>query len=327
MGTGLLRSSASGGAPVPVTQLDAASHETSHRWPFFLPDGRHFLYTVLRAGAFQPEPDGIFVGALDSNERRQLVSGRSNGVYAPPGYLLFVREGTLLAQPFDATRRELTGDARPVADPVETFSPVAIAAFSVSDTGLLAYQPGTAGQASQAVWVDRTGGQTETGMAPGPISAPRLSHDGRRVVFRLEDRQGQGDLWIHDLVRRVSSRFTFDPANDFNPVWSPDDTRIVFSSNRTTGGDLYQKATSGEGAEERLFASILRKAATDWSRDGRIIFFNEFGSTTRQRSVVAVAAGAKGGGRSSRPTSSRAPAALLTRRSLDRVQLGRVRAS
>jgi eukaryotic-like serine/threonine-protein kinase len=281
-GTGLFRVSASGGTPVPATHLDAASHETSHRWPFFLPGGRHFVYTVLRAGGSQPEPDGIFLGTLDSNERRQLVAGRSNGAYAPPGYLLFVREGTLLAQPFDATRGEITGDAVPVADPVQTFPPVAIAAFSVSETGLLAYQPGTAGEASQAVWINRAGRQSETGMAAGPIGSLRLSHDGRRVAFQVEDRQGRGDIWIHDLARRVSSRFTFDPANDFDPVWSPDDTRIVFSSNRTGGGDLYQKATSGGGAEELLFASDYRKSATDWSHDGRIVLFSEFGATTRQ---------------------------------------------
>jgi hypothetical protein len=282
VGTGLFRVSASGGAPVPATRLDAASHETSHRWPFFLPDGRHFLFTVLRAGAAQPEPNGIFVGALDSNERHQLVAARSNGAYAPPGDLLFVRDGTLLAQPLDATRLELKGDAIPVADPVQTFPPVAVAAFSVSENGLLVYQAGTAGEASQAVWIDRAGRQSETGMAAGPIGSLRLSHDGRRVAYRVEDRQGRADLWIHDLARRVSSRFTFDPANDFDPVWSPDDTRIVFSSNRTGGGDLYQKATTEGGAEEMLFASDFRKAASDWSRDGRIVLFSQFGSTTRQ---------------------------------------------
>jgi serine/threonine protein kinase len=282
VGTGLFRVPASGGAPVLATHLDAASRETSHRWPFFLPGGRHFVYSVLRAGSSQTEPDGIFLGTLDSNEKRQLVMARSNGAYAPPGYLLFVREGTLLAQPFDATRGEITGAAVPVADPVQTFPPVAIAAFSVSETGLLAYQPGTVGEASQAVWIDRAGRQSETGMAAGSIGSLRLSHDGRRVAFQVEDRQGRGDLWIHDLPRRVSSRFTFDPANDFDPVWSPDDTSIVFSSNRTGGGDLYRKATSGGGADEVLFASDYRKSATDWSRDGRTILFSEFGSTTRQ---------------------------------------------
>jgi Tol biopolymer transport system component len=281
VGTGLFRVSAAGGTPVPATRLDAVSHETAHRWPFFLPDGRHFLYTVLRAAA-QPDADAIFVGDLDSNERRQLVTGRSNGAYAPPGDLLFVRETTLMAQPFDATRRELTGDAVPVADSVQTFPPVAIAAFSVSESGQLAYQTGNAGKSLQAAWIDRAGKESETGMAAGPIGTLRLSHDGRRVAYRVEDRQARGDIWIHDLARRVSSRFTVDPANDFDPVWSPDDTRIVFSSNRTGGGDLYQKPTTREGAEELLFASEYRKSATDWSRDGRIVLFVEFGSTTRQ---------------------------------------------
>ena len=281
LGTGLLRVSASGGASVPATRLDAVSHETSHRWPFFLPDGRHFLYTVLRAGG-GPEKDAVFVGTLDSDERRQLVAARSNAAYAPPGYLLFVREATLMAQPFDAARREVAGDAVPVADPICIFPIVALATYSVSETGLLAYQACTARGFSQAVWFDRAGRQSETGIAAGPIGSLRLSHDGRRVAFRLDDRQARGDIWIHDLARRVSSRFTFDPANEFNPVWSPDDTRIVFSSYKTGSGDLYQKATTGGGAEELLYGSNNFKAAFDWSRDGRILIFGEFGSTTRQ---------------------------------------------
>jgi eukaryotic-like serine/threonine-protein kinase len=280
LGTGLLRVSASGGVPAPATRLDATSHETSHRWPFFLPGGRHFLYTVLRAGG-GPEKDAVFVGTLDSDERRQLVAARSNAVYAPPGHLLFVREVTLMAQPFDAVRREVTGDAVPVADPVCIFPIVALAAFSASETGLLAYQACTARGSSQAVWFDRAGRQSETGIAAGQIGSLRLSHDGRRVAFRLDDRQGRGDIWIHDLARRVSSRFTFDPAHEFNPVWSPDDTRIVFSSYRTGSGDLYQKATAG-GDAELLYGSNNFKAAFDWSRDGRILIFGEFGSTTRQ---------------------------------------------
>jgi Tol biopolymer transport system component len=282
VGVGLFRVSASGGAPAPATRLDAASHETGHRWPFFLPDGRRFLYTVLRAVSSQAEPDAIFLGSLDSEDRRQLVSARSNAVYARPGYLLFVREGALLAQPFDVARGEVTGAAVQVADPVQTFAPVANTAFTVSDTGLLAYQPGTAGEMSQAVWMDRTGRQSDTGIAAGAIGSLRLSHDQKRIAFQMEDRQGRGDLWIHDLGRRISSRFTVDPANDFDPVWSPDDTAIVFSSNRTGGGDLYRKATSGDGTEETIFRSDYRKAATDWSRDGGTIVFNQFGATTRQ---------------------------------------------
>jgi eukaryotic-like serine/threonine-protein kinase len=279
---GLSRVSVSGDVPTVATELDASRHETSHRWPFFLPDGRHFLYTAL-AAVTPTEADAIFVGALGSNERQRLVDVvRSNAMYAPPGYLLFAREGALVAQPFDAKQRQLTGDSVVVADQVQTFSPVASAAFSTSANGILAYQSGAGGEPSQLVWLDRAGRQTETGLAPGPIDSPRLSHDGRRVAYRVEDRQERGDIWIYDLTRRISSRFTFDPADEFNPVWSPDDTRIVFSSNRTSRGDLYLKAAGGAGADELLFASEKRKSATDWSVDGRIVLFSEFGPTTQQ---------------------------------------------
>jgi eukaryotic-like serine/threonine-protein kinase len=276
VGTGLYRVAASGGEPVAVTHPEG--NESSHRWPFFLPGGRRFVYTVLRSGGAE---DAIFLGSLDSPDRRQLVAARSNSAYAAPGYLLFVRERALMAQPFDATRGEITGDAVRVADPVQTFPPVAIAAFSVSETGLLTYQAGT-GEVSQAVWVDRAGRRSETGIAPGPIGSLRLAHDGRRVAYQVEDHLGRGDIWIQDLARGVPSRLTVDPANDFDPVWAPDDQSIIFSSNRTGGGDLYRKPTWGGSAEELLLASNYRKGATDWSRDGHTLYYNEFGATTRQ---------------------------------------------
>jgi Tol biopolymer transport system component len=278
---GLSKIAATGGAPSPVTELDAARHETSHRWPSFLPDGRHFLYTALGSPS-AAAVDAVFVGVLGSNKTERIVDVRSNARYAPPGYLLFASEGALVAQPFDATRQKLTGDAIPLADQVfQTFSPLADLAFSVSENGLLAYQAGVLLEPSQFVWFDRTGKQSETRIPAGLIHSPRLSHDGRRVAYRLEDRAGRGDLWIFDLGRQVASRFTFDRADDFDPLWSPDDARIVFSSNRSGGGDLYLKAASGAGAEELLLPSPFRKGASDWSRDGKLVLFHETGASTR----------------------------------------------
>ena len=270
-GLGLQQVPAAGGTPTSATTLDAERHETSHRWPSFLPDGRHFVYTLLGA-ATRKEGDGVFLGALGSNEKRRLLDVRSNAVYAPAGYLLFARDGALVAQPFDAGSGRLTGDAVTLAEQVLTFPAVSAAAFSLSDGGLLAYQAGAPDEHAQILWSDRTGTPSETGIPAGPVTSPRLSHDGRRIAFRIEDRQGRGDVWIHDVVRRVSSRLTFDPANDFAPIWSPDDTRIVFGSNRTTGGDLYVKDASGAGSEELLFSSPERKTATQWRSDGRLLF-------------------------------------------------------
>jgi serine/threonine protein kinase/Tol biopolymer transport system component len=278
-GLGLSRISAAGGAPTAATHLDASHGEMSHRWPQFLPDGGHFVYTVL-AVATPERTGGIFLGALGSTDRQRLVDARSNAAYAEPGYLLFARDGALVAQPFDAGRGRLTGDALPLVERVQTFPAVAAAAFSVSESGLLAYQAGTTDERSQILWFDRTGKQTETGIPAGAVDSPRLSHDGRRIAFRIEDRQGRGDLWIYDVAHRLSSRFTFDAGNEFGPVWSPDDTWIVFSSDRTGGGDLYRKAASGAGAEELLFGSPDRKTASAWSRDGQFVLFGAFAATT-----------------------------------------------
>ena len=277
-GEGLSRIAASGGLVTPVTQLAESRHEIAHVWPSFLPDGRHFLYTAL-ADVLPTSADAVFVGTLESNETTRLVGVRSNASYAPPGYLLFAREGALVAQPFDPTRRILTGAAVLIADAVQISFPGAQAAFSASENGLLAYQTGD--QLSQLVWFDRAGKQAETGIPALSLDSPRLSNDGRRVIYRVEDHGGRGELWIYDLASRIPIRFTFDPADDSYPVWSPDDTRIVFTSNRGGAGDLYEKAASRAGAEELLLASNVSKAASDWSRDGRFILFDQFGAKTR----------------------------------------------
>jgi Tol biopolymer transport system component/predicted Ser/Thr protein kinase len=279
----LYRVPASGGIATPATQLDGSRRETSHRWPVFLPDGRHFLYLVLGTVGTQAqtEADALFLGALESNERTLLLRTRWSAAYAAPGYLVFLREGSLMAQPFDAKRLQLSGEAFPVAEQVQNYPLTASTTFSTSENGLLAYEAGTGGGLSQPVWFDRSGKQLDTLATPASMDSPRLSHDGRRAALTIQDSQGRGDIWIYDLARRTSTRFTFDPADDFDPVWSADDTRIVFSSSRKGGGDLYQKAATGAGSDELLFASDDRKVATDWSRDGRVLIFMTLGTKTR----------------------------------------------
>jgi len=270
-GQGLSQIPAVGGTATAVTHLDASRQEASHRWPSFLPDGRHFLYTGLVA-VTPKHTDGIYLAALGSDQTERLVDAHTNAAYAEPGYILFARDGALIAQRFDVGSGRLSGETMSLADQVQTFPAMAAAAFSVSETGLLAYEAGTPDERARILWSDRTGTQSETGIPAGSINSPRLSHDGRRILFRVEDRQGRGDIWMYDLARRVSSRFTVDPANDFAPVWSPDDMRVVFSSNRTSGGDLFVKASSGVGDDERLFASRDRKTVTQWPRNDWLIF-------------------------------------------------------
>ncbi len=276
----IYRVSASGGAAVPVTSLNPGKGEYQHLWPSFLPDGRHFLYVGMLAEAKPSDLLGLFVGSLDSKEVKLLLSGRGNAAYAPSsnpsrGHLLFMRGATLLARPFDAARLELTGEAIPVAENVKYYGAQGSEAFSVSEDGILAYQTGVQGDPSRLVLFDRTGREIES---IGPIASythPRLSPDGRRVVFALLDSQTHFlDLWLHDLPRHVSSRFTFEPAVNIFPVWSPDGRRVAFASNRTGMHSIYQRATSGSGDDELLLPSVgAYRFPTDWSPDGRLIAF------------------------------------------------------
>jgi Tol biopolymer transport system component len=271
----IYRVPASGGEAVPVTQLDETRHQVNHRWPWFLPDGRHFLF-YARSGS--DESTGTYVGSLDSKEQKFIVAGRSNAVYAPPGYLLFVREGTLMALPFDARRLEITGGAIAVADPVSVNASVQKAIFSVSSSGILAYQGGVLTGDSQLRWFDRSGkpaGVIGEHGEPTVYLFPRLSPDGRRLVVQIADpRSANSDLWIDDVARGVMTRFTFEPSVETSPVWSPDGTRIAYASNRKGRFHMFAKASSGVGAEEALVEESDADARPlSWSPDGRYIAF------------------------------------------------------
>jgi hypothetical protein len=263
----LYRVSAGGGVPTPVTTLDKT--ETSHRWPYFLPDGRHFLYTVLGA----PESRGLRIGSLDGKENRRLLNDVStDGEYAPQGYLLFRREGALMAQAFDADKLQFTSEPFPVAEQVGYDASINRTFFSISQTGVLAYESNSSGK-TQLAWVDRNGKQLSSVGQPSNYFRPRLSPDEKQVAVDDLDAQGNRDIWIIDLARGTPTRFTFDPAVDWIPVWSPDGSRILFSSNREGVFDLYQKPATGAGKEVLLLKSDLPKNPTDWSADGRFILY------------------------------------------------------
>ena len=266
------RVSASGGEASPVTKLDAGASEVSHRWPVFLPDGRRFLYLAqnsLGAG----EKNGIYVASLDGGERKLLFHANTNVAYTPPGHLLFFRERTLLARPFDPKSLRFREEAFPVAEDVQYFATFAQAVFAASDHGLLAYQTGVSGGQTQLTWLDRAGRPAGTVGAPGRLATPRISKDGRRVAVRILDPQSVGDIWIYDLERNTQARFTFDPSDDFGPLWSHDDSRVVFSAARKSPGDIYLRDAAGTAKEEPLLSSKAFKMALDWSPDGRVLLF------------------------------------------------------
>jgi Tol biopolymer transport system component len=266
---GLFRVPEAGGSAVPLTGPDQALGENSHRWPWFLPDGRHFLYTARNSDS---EKSAVYVADLDSKDRRRVLSANSNAVYAPPGYLLFVRERTLMAQPFDAAKTQTTGDPFPVAEQVDYIDVVIQGQFSSSRNGVLAYTSGAlvARSPEQLTWFDRSGKALGTlGEAGGPEWAA-ISRDGNNVaVSRLDRQTSVRNLWLHDLTRGSASRFTFG-LQDVSPIWSPDDSHIAFTSFHDGVPMLYQKATRSAAYEEVLDKTPGSRPL-DWSRDGRYI--------------------------------------------------------
>ncbi|MBA3766268.1 MAG: PD40 domain-containing protein, partial [Acidobacteria bacterium] len=274
----LHRVSAAGGEPIPVLALNESRLETSHRWPHFLPDGRHFLYFV-RSG--QTESRGVYVGSLDSKETKRLLPTAFNAAYAPPGFLLFMRNETLMAQRFDADELQLTGEPSPVAEHVAYNIGLGRGAFSVSENGVLAFRSGS-GDRDQLLWFDRGGKQTGSLGEAGLYFTLWLSPDERQAAVERSDPQtGTPDIWLFDLARGIPSRFTTDPAGDSSPLWSPDGSRIVFSSSREGVRNLYQKIAGGGGSEEVLLKSREEKVPDDWSADGRFIVYHTLNPKTK----------------------------------------------
>ena len=265
----LQKVSAAGGVPSAATMLGLG--EIDHVRPLFLPDGRHFLHYVLGGPR-----NGINLSSLDSAERKLLLNSDSTNVIYSQGYLLFLRETTLMAQPFDAQRLALTGDAFPIAEQIQTSSTVQPnGVFSASENGVLAYQTGTGAAGYQLLWFDRTGKQVGVLGDPAAYSDLELSPDGKRASVSILDPAGKGrDIWLYDVSRGLRTRFTFGPANlHAKSIWSPDGSRLVFNSNGKGHLDLYQKASSGAGAEEVLLEDNLDKYPVSWSPDGRFILY------------------------------------------------------
>lgn len=269
------RVAASGGAASPVTEVDRA-REFGHYWPVFLPDGRHFLYAV--ASAIDRQQNGIYVGQLDSMDRRFVVHTRLQAAFAPlaatssRGHLLYLKDRVLMAQDFDAARLRLTGEATPVAEQVQFLGASGTAVFSVSQNGVLAYQASSGGELSRLVWVDRDGKHLDIVVSGGSYLHPRLSSDGSRIAYGVVDPQtAYIDIWTHDLTRRTSSPLTFGPGINLSPVWSPDDRWIVFSSNRNGIYEIYRKETSGDGQDEVLLPGGRGRWAVDYSAKNGLI--------------------------------------------------------
>ena len=267
----LLRVSASGGKPEPASKLDTAQAENSHRWPSFLPDGKHFLYWARNSRA--GELSVLYVGELGTLQAKALAKSETMAIYAS-GHLLFLRGQTLMAQSFNPSRLELGGEPVPIAEHVAINGASVRAMFSASNTGTLIYQTGEMSGGWNMVWWGRDGKQISTIPQSGRYLGPVLSPDGSKVAVEIfAGAQGIGDIWIFDLTRGTSTRLTFGPSNQGNPVWSSDGKTVYYASG---SGAVYIVAKAADGsAAERI---VLQEKDTieipdGFSPDGRYLIY------------------------------------------------------
>jgi serine/threonine protein kinase/Tol biopolymer transport system component len=282
LGGPLWKVSQAGGAATAITLVDASKGELYHWMPAFLPDGNHFIYVRSEA----PEVEGIYAGSLDAKpedqSRERILATPSPASYAN-GYLFFMRQGTLMSQPFDLGRLRLEGEPVPVAGGVDTtwFN---LGVFSVSPSGALAYRESTFGGSRQLTWFDRQGKILSTFGQPGTDQEVRLSPDGTRAAVRDAPSNEPGDLWTLDFLSGRRTRFTFRQSvgADFvlrqsvgaSFVWSPDGSRIAFAAGNNMD-TIYEKASSGAGDEKELLKEPgTIHSPTSWSSDGRFLLYH-----------------------------------------------------
>jgi serine/threonine protein kinase/Tol biopolymer transport system component len=264
----LTRIRADGTGSADQTTVETDHGEICHRWPQFLPDGRHFLFFVRSSDV---EKHGVYLGSLDSPERTMLVSSRSSAQYAPPGSLLYVVDGTLLAANLDIGRRRLTSDPIAVAPRVGTSSNF-YSAVSVSAVGVLAYATRTEAP-EELAWIKRSGERLATVATDPRYVDFRISPDARYLAMsKVAAGTDDSDISVLDMERGRTRRLTTSPATDASPVWAPDGTRMVFRSNRESNHDLYIRDSSGAGGDALFLKSGSAKYPTSWSRSGLIVY-------------------------------------------------------
>ena len=264
----LYRVAAGGGTPAQLTTVNES--EPAHRFPAFLPDGHHYLYT-----AYGPtrDKDTLFLADLESKERQAVIPVASNAVYVPNGYLLFTRDTTLMAQPFETRTFHTTGDAFPITENVAYSALDIRGAFSASQNGAIAYVSSRVSDTRQLTWFDRSGNVLGTVGPQGAVDHPTISPDGSFLAFDQRDPEtGYNNVHRLDLVRGTDTRLTFNGRSNRSPVWSPDTAAIAYYSSLGAGGMLARRAANGAGLEEIMYRP--GGAPTDWSHDGKYIIWS-----------------------------------------------------
>jgi Tol biopolymer transport system component len=288
LAVGMFRISATGGEATQMTIPDKLRQDTTHGFPTFLPDGRHFLYSLYSG---RKEMRGVYLGSLDGTLTRRLLDNVTPVKYvaavpgdtAGAGWLVFGRGGALLARHFDTSRLDFTGETFQLSDlggSEHVYYPNLN--FSVSDDGVLVFDPSPDRFRLQYRWVDRRGQTINSMTVEAGLSVPWLSPDEKRFIAdRIDPLTNTTDLWLCEVSGSNPMRFTLNPGLDFNPIWSPDGSRIVWASDRDVITNLYQKAASGAGEETQLLKSDYNRVPTDWSPDGRFIIYRQTDPKTK----------------------------------------------
>jgi len=270
--TGVSRVPASGGAPTPVTAIDGV-HYSSHRWPWFLPDGKHFLYIAVKHNAPSSPETAVFIASLDGKENRLLFHTLSNAIYAS-GRLLFQRENSLVAQTFDPSNGKLSGEPQTLGENVQFDPGLWRMNLSASTDGTMLYASGTASGTEILTWFDRSGKRLGTVGEQGEFYDLDLSPDEKRVVT-TELSTATATIWVHDLGNNLKTRLTFSGGAHLTPLWSPDGKEVAFTSNQQAAISV---KTLGSSAPERTLLSSpnpIYQAISDWSHDGRYLMYEQ----------------------------------------------------
>jgi eukaryotic-like serine/threonine-protein kinase len=267
---GLMRVSAAGGATSPATHIDSKAHST-HRWPFFLPDGRHFLYLATNHAGGDPAANGIYEASIDGGDQRLLLPSDSNGLYAN-GHLIYHAQTALMAQPFDPAGGRLLGDPVALIDGVQLDTGIWRAVASVSDTGTMVYVRGSVILGSELAWLDRNGKEVGARLPRDSYRDPTVSPDGRRLAVAIGDPLRA--IWIVDLAQGSRTRLTFDSAVHVNPAWSPDGRYVAYTSGSPPSASIHRKGVDGSTPDELLIEEKdVTLQAPSISPDGKYLVY------------------------------------------------------